>query len=63
MEEVWKNKFKSKEVEFPSDIAIEYCNQLYELTNKLKEESKSNYKIRYILNNIANYIYIYIYAL
>lgn len=35
MEEVWKNKFKNKEVNFPNDIAIEYCNQLYELTNKL----------------------------
>lgn len=35
MEEVWKNKFKNKEVKFPNEIAIEYCNQLYELTNKM----------------------------
>ena len=51
MEEVWKNKFKNKEVKFPNDIAIEYCNQLYELTNKMViakvekyEEVKSHLK-------------------
>lgn len=35
MEKIWENKFKNKEVKFPNEIAIEYCNQLYELTNKM----------------------------
>lgn len=35
MEKVWKNNFKARSEEFPNEIAIEYCNQLYELTNKL----------------------------
>lgn len=35
MENVWKNNFKNKEVKFPNEIAIEYCNPLYELTSKL----------------------------
>ena len=35
MEKVWKNNFKARNEEFPNEIAIEYCNQLYELTNKL----------------------------
>lgn len=35
MQQIWKNQFKNKEVKFPNEIAMEYCNQLYELTNKL----------------------------
>ena len=35
MEKIWENKFKNKKVKFPNEIAIEYCNQLYELTNKM----------------------------
>lgn len=35
MKQIWKKQFKNKEVKFPNEIAIEYCNQLYELTNKL----------------------------
>ena len=58
MEEVGKNKFKSKEVEFPSDIAIEYCNQLYELTNKLViakvEKYEKNIEDMNMISPIAN---------
>lgn len=35
MEEVWQKTFKNKEVKFPNEIAVEYCNQLYSLTNNL----------------------------
>lgn len=35
MDKIWKRKFENKEVKFPSDIATEYCNELYSLTNKL----------------------------
>lgn len=33
-EKIWKNEFKKKDVRFPKDIAIEYCNQLYVITDK-----------------------------
>ena len=35
MDNVWKGNFEILKVIYPKDIAIEYCNQLYELTNKL----------------------------
>lgn len=35
MDSVWKGNFEILKVIYPKDIAIEYCNQLYELTNKL----------------------------
>ena len=35
MDSVWKGNFENSKVIYPKDIAIEYCNQLYELTNKL----------------------------
>ena len=35
MKNVWKNQFENKDVTYPNEIAIDYCNQLYELTNKL----------------------------
>ncbi len=35
MEKVWNNKFEKKKVKFPKDIAMEYCNQLYGLTDKM----------------------------
>lgn len=35
MEEVWSANFKKKNIKFPRDIAVEYCNQLYEKTDKI----------------------------
>lgn len=35
MEKIWDKKFEKKDMQFPSDIAVEYCNQLYDMTDKL----------------------------
>lgn len=39
----------------PKDIYSSSSISKYELTNKLKEESKSDFKVKYILNNIDKY--------
>jgi hypothetical protein len=31
---VWKGSFKRLETKFPSEIAVEFCNQLYNLTDR-----------------------------
>lgn len=35
MGEVWNKKFENRDVNFPNEIAKSYCDQLYEVTNKL----------------------------
>ena len=41
---VWKKDFKKSNVKFPNEIAIEFCNQLYNITEKKVMAKVEKYK-------------------